>query len=158
MSTPTPKPFVHTVTPFLWFDSAAEDAARAYTSLFADSRVVEVTRAGGRVQSATIVLAGQRYILFNGGPHFALDAAFSLMVQVETQEELDAIWDALIAGGKASRCGWLVDRFGVSWQVVPSALPTLLGDADPAKAKRALDAMLGMQKLDIAALKQAHAG
>ena len=158
MSKPITKPFVRTVTPFLWFDSAAEDAAKAYTSLFADSRIVEVTRAGDRVQSATIVLAGQRYILFNGGPHYSITPAFSLMVEVETQEELDAIWDALIAGGEASRCGWLVDRFGVSWQVVPNVLPHLLRDPDPAKAKHALDAMLGMQKLDIAALKRAHAG
>jgi predicted 3-demethylubiquinone-9 3-methyltransferase (glyoxalase superfamily) len=151
-------PFAHSVTPFLWFDSAAEDAAKVYTSLFADSRIVEVSRAGAGVQSVTIVLGGQRYILFNGGPHYALSAAFSLMVEVDTQEELDAMWDALIAGGKASRCGWLVDRFGLSWQVVPKVLPRLLGDPDPAKAKRALDAMLGMQKLDIAALKRAHAG
>jgi predicted 3-demethylubiquinone-9 3-methyltransferase (glyoxalase superfamily) len=158
MSKPITKPFVRTVTPFLWFDGAAEDAAKAYTSLFADSRIVEVTRAGDRVQSATILLSGQRYILFNGGPHYTLDAAFSLMVEVETQEELDAIWDALIAGGEASRCGWLVDRFGVSWQVVPNVLPHLLRDPDPAKAKRALDAMLGMQKLDIGELKRAHAG
>jgi predicted 3-demethylubiquinone-9 3-methyltransferase (glyoxalase superfamily) len=158
MSTPIPKPFVRTVTPFLWFDRAAEEAAKAYTSLFADSRIVDVTRAGDRVQSATIVLAGQRYVLFNGGPHYSLDAAFSLMVEVDTQEELDAIWDALVAGGKASRCGWLVDRFGVSWQVVPNVLPRLLGDPDPVKAKRALDAMLGMEKLDIAALRRAHAG
>ena len=155
---PITKPFVRTVTPFIWFDDAAEDAAKAYTSLFADSRIVEVTRAGDRVQSATIVLAGQRYILFNGGPHYTINPAFSLMVEVDTQEELDAIWDSLVAGGKASRCGWLVDRFGVSWQVVPNVLPRLLNDPDPAKAKRALDAMLGMQKLDIAALKRAHAG
>ncbi|MGH7436443.1 MAG: VOC family protein [Polyangiaceae bacterium] len=158
MSQSTTKPFVRTVTPFLWFDTAAEDAAKAYTALFADSRIVEVTRAGSGVQSATIVLAGQRYILFNGGPHYKLDSAFSLMVEVETQQELDALWDALLAGGKATRCGWLVDRFGVSWQVVPSVLPRLLRDTDPAKAKRALDAMLGMQKLDIAALTRAHAG
>jgi predicted 3-demethylubiquinone-9 3-methyltransferase (glyoxalase superfamily) len=110
------------------------------------------------VQSATVVLAGQRYILFNGGPHYTLSAAFSLMIEVETQQELDAIWDALIVGGEASRCGWLVDRFGMSWQVVPNVLPRLLGDPDPAKAKRALDAMLSMQKLDIAALQRAHAG
>ena len=158
MSKPITKPFVRAVTPFLWFESAAEDAAKAYTSLFADSRIVEMTRAGDRVQSATIVLAGQRYILFNGGPHYTLDAAFSLMVEVETQDELDAIWDALIAGGKASRCGWLVDRFGVSWQVVPSVLSRLLGDPDAAKGKRVMDAMLAMQKLDIGALKRAHAG
>jgi predicted 3-demethylubiquinone-9 3-methyltransferase (glyoxalase superfamily) len=158
MSKPITRPFVRTVTPFLWFDSAAEDAAKAYTSLFADSRIVEVTRAGDRVQSATILLAGQRYILFNGGPHYTLSAAFSLMIEVDTQEELDAIWDALIAGGKPSRCGWLVDRFGVSWQVVPNGLPRLIGDPDPVKAKRAFDAMLGMQKLDIAALKRAHGG
>jgi predicted 3-demethylubiquinone-9 3-methyltransferase (glyoxalase superfamily) len=158
MTTRPTKPFVRTVTPFLWFDSAAEDAAAAYTSLFADSRIVEVTRAGARVQSATIVLAGQRYILFNGGSHYALNPAFSLMVEVETQEEIDALWDSLIAGGTPSRCGWLVDRFGVSWQVVPSVLPSLIGDSDPVKAKRAFEAMLGMQKLDIAALKRAHAG
>jgi predicted 3-demethylubiquinone-9 3-methyltransferase (glyoxalase superfamily) len=158
MTTRITKPFIRTVTPFLWFDSAAEDAANAYTSLFADSRIVEVTRAGDRVQSATIILAGQQYILFNGGPHYRINPAFSLMVDVETQDELDAIWDALIAGGESSRCGWLVDRFGLSWQVVPNVLPRLLSDPDPAKAKRVLDAMLRMQKLDIAALKRAQAG
>ena len=158
MSKSTTRPFVRTVTPFLWFDGKVEEAAKRYTSLFADSRVEDVTRAGDAVQSATITLAGQRYILFNGGPHYKLDAAFSLMVEVETQEELDAIWDALIEGGSPSRCGWLVDRFGVSWQVVPSVLPRLLRDPEPAKAKRARDAMLGMQKLDIAALKRAHGG
>src|SRR5579871_5006520 len=105
MSQSTAKPFARAVTPFLWFATAAEDAAKAYTALFADSRIVEVTRAASTVQSATIVLAGQRYILFNGGPHYELDAAFSLMVEVETQQELDALWDALIAGGKATRCG-----------------------------------------------------
>jgi predicted 3-demethylubiquinone-9 3-methyltransferase (glyoxalase superfamily) len=119
---------------------------------------VELTRAGDAVQSATIVLAGQRYILFSGGPHYKLDAAFSLMVEVESQEELDAIWDALIAGGKPTRCGWLVDRFGVSWQVVPTILSSLLRDPDPAKAKRSFEAMLGMEKLDIAALERAHRG
>jgi predicted 3-demethylubiquinone-9 3-methyltransferase (glyoxalase superfamily) len=154
---PMTTPFVRTVTPFIWFDDAAEDAAKAYTSLFADSRIVEVMRAGDRVQSATILLAGQRYILFNGGPHYTINPAFSLMVEVDTQDELDAIWDSLVPGGKASRCGWLVDRYGVSWQVVPNVLPRLLSDPDPAKAKRALEAMLGMGKLDIAALKRAHA-
>jgi predicted 3-demethylubiquinone-9 3-methyltransferase (glyoxalase superfamily) len=158
MTQPTTKPFVRAVTPFLWLESGAEEAAKAYTSLFADSRIVEVTRAGGGVQSVAIVLAGQRYVLFNGGPHYKLDAAFSLMIEVDTQKELDAIWDALMAGGKAVRCGWLVDRFGVSWQVVPKVLPRLLLDPDPAKAKRAFEAMLGMEKLDIAALKRAHAG
>ena len=146
-------PQVRSITPFLWFKDAAEEAAKTYTSIFADSRVLEVTP-----QSATFVLAGQKYIAFNGGPHYKLDAAFSLMVVVETQEEYDATWDALIAGGEPSRCGWLVDRFGLSWQVTPNILPSLLGDRDPAKAKRALEAMLGMQKLDIAALKRAHAG
>ena len=155
MSQPVQKPFVRAVTPCLWFDSQAEEAAKAYTGLFADSRILSVSRAGDRVQSATIVLAGAKYHLFNGGPHYKLDAAFSLMVEVDTQDEVDSLWDALIEGGKPSRCGWLVDRFGVSWQVVPAILPRLLGDPDPAKAKRALDAMLGMQKLDIAALKRA---
>lgn len=153
MSKPITPPFVHGVTPFLWFEKGAQDAAKAYTALFADSRIVE-----SNPQSATIVLAGQQYILFNGGPHYAQTPAFSLMVQVETQEELDAVWDALLAGGKASRCGWLVDRFGLSWQIVPTILPRLLGDPDRAKGKRALDAMLGMVKLDIAELTRAHAG
>jgi len=147
------------VTPFLWFDGNAEEAAKHYTTVFPDARIVDVSRAGDRVISVVFELAGARYFLFNGGPHYKLTPAFSMMVQVETQAEMDRIWDALLAGGgKPSRCGWLEDRFGLSWQIAPTNLQKLLGDPDPQKAKRAREAMMGMVKLDIAALERAHAG
>ncbi|HXK20950.1 MAG TPA: VOC family protein [Polyangiaceae bacterium] len=114
---------------------------------------------GGKVMSVTFELAGQRLIALNGGPHYQLTPAFSLFVSVTTQAELDRIWDALLAGGgKPSRCGWLVDRFGLSWQVVPTVLGKLMSDPDPERSSRAVQAMMGMVKLDIAALERAAAG
>ena len=152
--TATPK-----ITPFLWFDYQAEDAAKLYTSIFAGSKILEVTRRGDKVFSVIFEIEGQRVFALNGGPHYELNPAFSLFVSCETQEEIDRYWDALLAnGGEPSRCGWLRDRYGLSWQIVPKALAKLLGDPDPARAGRAGEAMLGMVKLDIAELEAAYRG
>lgn len=146
------------ITPFLWLDGDVEEAARFYLSVFKDARLESVHRPapGMPAQSATITLRGQRLHLFNGGPHYRLTPAFSLMVDCETQAEVDELWERLTAGGKESRCGWLEDRHGVSWQIVPSVLPRLLRDPNPAKARAAMQAMLQMGKLDIARLQQAR--
>jgi len=147
------------ISTFLWFDNQAEEAAKLYTSIFEGAKLLDVSRAGDKVMSATFELGGQTYIAFNGGPHYKLSAAVSIFVSVETQAELDRVWDALLTGGgKPTQCGWLEDRFGLSWQVIPTALPKLLGDPDRERAGRAMKAMLGMQKLDIAGLKRAAAG
>jgi predicted 3-demethylubiquinone-9 3-methyltransferase (glyoxalase superfamily) len=146
------------ITPFLWFDSQAEAAAAHYVSIFENSRIVDTMGGGGKVMSVTVELSGQRLIAFNGGPHYQLSPACSLFVSVESQAELDRIWDALLAGGGTpSRCGWLVDRFGLSWQVIPSVLGKLMGDPDPGRSSRAVQAMMGMVKLDIAELERAAA-
>jgi predicted 3-demethylubiquinone-9 3-methyltransferase (glyoxalase superfamily) len=150
---------------YLWFDQNAEEAVQLYTSIFPDSRILEVTRYGdagpgpkGQVMIMTFELAGQRFIALNGGPHFKFNEAISLYVECDTQDELDGYWNELIAGGgKPSRCGWLQDRFGLSWQIIPKVLSQLLRDPDPTRASRTMTAMLGMEKLDISALKAAHA-
>lgn len=147
------------ITTFLWFDGTAEEAAKHYTSIFEGSRIVDVLRNGSSVMGVTFELGGQRYTAFNGGPHNELTPAVSIYVSVEGQEELDRIWDALLAGGGTeTQCGWLEDRFGLSWQVIPTVLPELLGDSDRERSGRAMQAMMGMKKLDIAALKAAAAG
>jgi predicted 3-demethylubiquinone-9 3-methyltransferase (glyoxalase superfamily) len=131
----------------MWFESKAEEAVKLYASIFGDHC---------RVEGTSFELFGQRFIAFNGGPTYRLTPAFSIMVECENQAEIDRYWDALTAdGGKPSRCGWLEDRFGVSWQIVPKQLFSLLHDPDPAKAKRTLNAMLAMQKLDVAKLENA---
>ena len=148
------------ITPFLWFDGDVEEAANFYRSVFKDARIESVHRPapGKPAQSATVTLRGQRLHLFNGGPHHKLTPAVSLMVDCETQAEVDDLWDKLTAGGAKSRCGWLQDRYGLSWQIVPRILPKLLRDPDPAKANAALQAMLQMDKIDIKRLEQACAG
>jgi len=154
------------VTSFLWLDTQAEAAANFYVSLFADAKIVDVARWGagspypeGSVMSATLDLAGQQYILFNGGPHYQLNESFSLFVSCEDQAEVDHFWNALVAdGGAPIQCGWLKDRFGVTWQIVPKALMRLLGDKDRAKAGRVMQAMMEMVKLDVAELERAAAG
>ena len=154
------------VTPFIWFDTEAEAAANFYVSLFADSAIIDVARWGkgspyveGSVMSVTLDLAGQQYILFNGGSHFKLNESFSLFVSCEDQAEVDRLWNALIAdGGSPSQCSWLRDKFGVSWQIVPKALMRLLGDPDSAKAGRVMQAMMQMTKIDVAELERAAAG
>lgn len=146
------------ITPFLWFDGDVEAAANFYASVFRDARVESVHRPapGKPAQSATVTLRGQRLHLFNGGPHYKLTPAFSLMVDCETQAEVDELWAKLTAGGKESRCGWLEDRYGLSWQIVPTILLRLLRDPNPAKANAAMQAMLQMAKLDIERLQQAR--
>jgi predicted 3-demethylubiquinone-9 3-methyltransferase (glyoxalase superfamily) len=154
------------ISPFLWFDHQAEEAATFYTSLFENSRITSVSRHGeggpapkGTAMSVTFELDGHEYMALNGGPHFQFTPAFSLFVKCETQEEVDRYWETLLAdGGKAERCGWLKDRFGLSWQIIPSALGRLLQDKDRAKAGRVMQAMLTMTKLDIAGLQRAYDG
>ncbi len=141
------------VTPFLWFDHQAEEAARFYVSLFPDSAVTSITP--GPTGAAMVVafrLAGIGFLALNGGPHFTFNEAFSLSIDCHSQAEVDEYWEKLSAGGSKGRCGWLKDRYGLSWQVVPAVLPELLGDPDRAKAGRVMEAMMGMTKLDIAAL------
>ena len=148
------------ITPFLWYDGKIEDAVSFYRSVFPNSKV-HGTAPGpvGSLMSATIELEGQTLMLFNGGPHYTLTPAISLYVNCETQAEVDDLWTKLLAGGgKETQCGWLEDRFGLSWQIIPSILPRLLGDKDRAKAGRAMNAMLKMKKIDIAGLERAAAG
>jgi predicted 3-demethylubiquinone-9 3-methyltransferase (glyoxalase superfamily) len=152
------------ISTFLWFARNAEAAAEFYTTLFPGSRIAGISRWGdggpvpkGSAMTVAFELAGHRITAINGGPHYTLTPAVSLVVSCETQDEIDAYWDALIAdGGKPSRCGWLIDRFGLSWQVVPAALGELLTGADPAKAARVGQALMTMGKLDLAALRRAH--
>jgi predicted 3-demethylubiquinone-9 3-methyltransferase (glyoxalase superfamily) len=154
------------ITPFLWFDSNAEEAMNLYMSVFKDSKVLGVTRYGdagsgpkGGVMTVTFTLNGQDVTLLNGGPLFPHSPAFSFSVAVDTQDEVDDAWEKLLSGGgKPSQCGWLTDRFGVSWQIVPRIFYDLSQDPDPKKAQRVIEAMLKMVKFDIAALKKAHAG
>src|SRR4051794_10325391 len=151
-----------TITPFLWFDDQAEEAMNFYTSIFKDSRVGSITRYGdagpgpkGSVMSATFQLNGQDFMALNGGPHFTFTPAISFFVSCETQEEVDELWEKLSEGGAMQRCGWLTDKFGLSWQIIPSMLGELLGDKDAAKAQRVMQVMLQMEKIEIDALKQA---
>jgi len=148
-----------TITPFLWFDTQAEEAMNFYVSIFERSRVVKVDRAQGKVMSVEFELEGQRFLGLNAGPHHKFNEAISFFVACETQAEIDALWTKLLAGGgRPDQCGWLKDRYGLSWQIIPSALRGLLTDPDPARAKRAMDAMLQMQKLDLAKLLAARDG
>ena len=149
---------------FLWFDNNAEEAMNFYVSIFKNSKVLGVARYGdagpgpkGSVMSATFQLEGQEFIALNGGPLFKFTEAISLFVSCETQEEVDDLWKKLTAGGGApSQCGWLKDKFGLSWQIIPTALMELASDKDPAKSKRVMEAMLQMTKIDISKLKAAY--
>jgi predicted 3-demethylubiquinone-9 3-methyltransferase (glyoxalase superfamily) len=155
-----------TITPYLWFDDNAEEAMDFYCGIFPDAMVGDVMRYGegaplpaGTVLTARFEIAGQEFMVLNGGPRFTFDEAVSFFVSVDTQEEIDRYWDALTAdGGEPGQCGWLKDKFGLSWQIVPTMLGEVLGDPDPAKSGRAMQAMFGMTKLDIAELQRAHAG
>ncbi len=138
------------ITPFLWFDGKAEEAANFYVSIFKNARIVS-----GGSMSTTFEIDGREFIAFNGGPMFKFTEAISLFVRCDTQQEIDHLWEKLSEGGQKQRCGWLKDKYGVSWQIIPPVLGQLLQDKDPAKAKRAMQAMLQMDKIDIAALKQA---
>jgi predicted 3-demethylubiquinone-9 3-methyltransferase (glyoxalase superfamily) len=148
------------ITPFLWFDGDVEEVMNFYLSVFKDGQVHSVHRPapGKPAQSATFTLRGQRLHAFNGGPHYRFTPAISLFVDCETQAEVDELWAKLSAGGAESRCGWLQDKHGLSWQIVPTILVKLLRDKDPVKAGRAMQAMLQMGKLDIARLQQAYDG
>jgi predicted 3-demethylubiquinone-9 3-methyltransferase (glyoxalase superfamily) len=151
------------ITPFLWFDGNAEEAMKFYVSIFRNSKVGHITRYGdagpgpkGTVMSATFELDGQEFFALNGGPQFKFTPAISFFVNCETQQEVDELWEKLSAGGKKDRCGWLTDKFGLSWQIIPTALGKMLGDEDPAKASRVMRAMLQMDKIDINGLKRAY--
>jgi len=144
------------ISPFLWFDNQAEEAMNHYLSIFKNSRVLNVSRANGKVMSVTFELEGQQFMGLNAGPVFRFTEAISFFVNCETQQEVDELWDKLSAGGEPGRCGWLKDKFGLSWQVIPSALRTLITDPDPAKARAVGQAMMQMSKIVIADLKRAH--
>jgi predicted 3-demethylubiquinone-9 3-methyltransferase (glyoxalase superfamily) len=153
------------IKPNLWFDTEAEDAAAFYTSVFENSRVVNVTRyteAGprpaGTVMTVEFELDGQRFVAINGGPEFTFDEAVSFEIDCETQDEIDYYWERLSEGGSEGPCGWLKDRYGLSWQVVPTGMEELFADPDPERARRAMQAMLGMSRLDIAVLRSAADG
>ena len=156
---------MHKITPFLWFNSNAEEAMNFYVSVFRNSSVKSVGRYGeagpgpkGTVMSATFQLDGQDFFALNGGPQFTFTPAISFFVSCETQDEVDELWDKLSEGGRKDRCGWLQDKFGLSWQIIPSTLGTMLGDKDPQKSQSVMMAMLQMEKLDMARLKQAYDG
>ena len=151
------------ITPFLWFNDQAEEAIKFYTSLFKNSKIVSMTRYGdagpgpkGKVMSATFQLEGQEFMALNGGPQYKFTEAVSFLVDCKTQEEVDALWAKLSEGGEEGPCGWLKDKFGLSWQIVPTVLGELLNDPDPVKSQRVMKAMLQMKKIDIAKLKQAY--
>ena len=151
------------ITPFLWFDGQAEEAMNFYVSVFKNSKVVSVSRYGeggpgpkGMVMSVTFQLDGQEFSALNGGPQFTFSPAISFFVKCETQQEVDELWKKLSEGGEKQRCGWLKDRYGVSWQIVPSVLGKMLGGSDAEKAKRVMTAMLQMDKIDIKRLEQAY--
>ncbi|HTQ75579.1 MAG TPA: VOC family protein [Burkholderiales bacterium] len=150
------------ITPFLWFDTQAEEAAKFYVSIFPKSKILKTARYGdagpgpkGSVMTVEFEINGQRMIALNGGPVFKLTEAFSLVVDCKDQKELDHYWNKLSQGGQESMCGWLKDKYGLSWQITPTILGNLVSDPDPNKAKRAMEAMLKMRKIDIAALKAA---
>ena len=146
------------ITPFLWFDGKAEDAANFYVGIFRNSRVLTVNRQGkdGPAFSVTFNLDGQDFFALNGGPMFQFTPAISFFITCETQAEVDELWGKLTEGGAEEPCGWLKDRFGMSWQVVPSLLPRLIGDKDPKKSQAAMAAMMKMKKIDMAALQRAY--
>ena len=151
------------ITPFLWFDDKAEEAMNFYVSIFKNSKRGRISRYGeagpgpkGTVMVATFQLEGQEFIALNGGPHFKFTEAISLVVSCETQDEVDAFWEKLSEGGAKGQCGWLKDKYGLSWQIVPTVLGELMSDPDPEKSKRVMSAMLQMKKLDISGLKQAY--
>ena len=153
------------ITPFLWFDDKAEEAANFYVSIFKNSKIGKVVRYGegapapkGTVMTVTFELDGQEFYALNGGPHFKFTEAVSFFVNCETQQEVDELWEKLSAGGKKDRCGWLKDKYGLSWQIVPSILGKLMHGSDPEKSKRVMQAMMKMDKLDIQKLQEAYDG
>ncbi|MEN3343196.1 MAG: hypothetical protein V7644_2600 [Actinomycetota bacterium] len=155
---------MHEITPCLWFDTEGEEAAQFYTSLFPSSRILEVTRYGsagprpeGTAMTVSFELDGRRFVALNGGPQFTFSEAVSFQVSCETQEQVDDLWSALSEGGEEGPCGWLKDRFGLSWQIVPTRLPELLSDPDRERSQRVMQAMLSMGKIEIGELERAAA-
>ena len=153
------------IVPNLWFDTEAEEAAGFYISVFENSRIVNVThyteagpRPAGTVMTVEFELDGQRFVGINGGPQFSFDEAVSFAIECETQEQIDSYWERLSERGEEGQCGWLKDRYGLSWQVVPTGMEELFGDPDPKRAERAMKAMLGMGKIDLVALREAADG
>ena len=153
------------ITPFLWFDGKAEEAANFYTSIFKNSKILNVARYGeagpgpkGTVMTVTFQLEGQQFIALNGGPHYTFSPAISFFVDCETQAEVDELWEKLSPGGGKQQCGWLDDKFGVTWQIVPKALIELMQDKDPVKSQRVFKAMLQMTRIDIEGLRRAYRG
>jgi len=157
------------ITPFLWFDDKAEEAVRFYTSIFKNSKILSATRyeeegakAAGRpkgsVMTILFTLEGQEFIALNGGPVFTFSPAISFVVNCKTQKEIDRLWEKLSEGGEKDRCGWLKDKYGVSWQIVPTVLGKMLQDKDPKKSRRVMEAILKMNKIDLATLRQAYEG
>jgi predicted 3-demethylubiquinone-9 3-methyltransferase (glyoxalase superfamily) len=153
------------ITPFLWFDDKAEEAANFYASIFKNSKILNIARYGeagpgpkGSVMTVTFQLEGQEFMALNGGPHYTFSPAISFFVNCETQAEVDELWEKLSAGGREDKCAWLQDKFGVSWQIVPQALLELMQDKDPVKSQRIFKAMLQMIKIDIEGLKRAYRG
>ncbi|MGA2355085.1 MAG: VOC family protein [Terriglobales bacterium] len=153
------------ITPFLWFDGKAEEAANFYVSIFKDSKILNLARYGeagpgpkGTVMLATFQIEGQKFMALNGGPQYTISPAISFYVDCETQAEVDELWEKLTAGGSEVQCGWLRDKFGVSWQIIPKALIELMQDKDPVKSQRVFKAMMGMIKIDIEALNRAYRG
>jgi predicted 3-demethylubiquinone-9 3-methyltransferase (glyoxalase superfamily) len=153
------------ISPFLWFNDNAEEAVNFYMSIFKNSEILAIARYGdagpgpkGSVMTVNFQLDGQEFIALNGGPHFTFNESISFSVDCETQEEVDELWERLSEGGQKSRCGWLKDKYGLSWQVNPRILGQMLSDEDPEKAKRVMEAMLQMDKIDIKTLKKAYDG
>jgi predicted 3-demethylubiquinone-9 3-methyltransferase (glyoxalase superfamily) len=151
------------ITPFLWFDAQAEEAANFYVSIFKNSKILNISRYGeagpgpkGGVMTVRFLLDGQEFIALNGGPHFKFTEAISFSVDCKTQAEVDEFWEKLARGGKEEPCGWLKDKYGLSWQINPTVLGQMLGDPNPQKSKRVMEAMLKMKKIDIAGLKKAY--
>jgi predicted 3-demethylubiquinone-9 3-methyltransferase (glyoxalase superfamily) len=147
---------MHKITPFLWFDHQAEEAMNYYLSIFKNSKVLSVNRAEGKVMSVTFELDGQPFMALNAGPHFKFTEAISFFVNCETQQEVDELWEKLSQGGEKSRCGWLKDKFGLSWQIIPTALGRLMHDPNPTKSKAVMNAMLKMNKIVIKDLQEAY--
>ena len=155
-----------TINPFFWFDKQAEEVANFYCSVFKDSKITAVTRATadnpsnkkGEVMTVAFKLNGQPFVALNGGPRFMFNESISFVINCETSQDVDYYWSKLTEGGQAGQCGWLKDKFGLSWQVVPAELDEVLGDKDPGRAKRAMEAMLKMSKLDLDAMKRAASG
>ena len=151
------------ITPFLWFNDNAEEAVNFYVSIFPNSKILSLTRYGdtgpgpkGSVMTANFQLHGQEFTALNGGPHFKFTEAISLVVNCQTQQEVDSYWEKLLEGGEEVECGWLKDKYGLSWQIVPIALLEMIQDKDPEKVNRVMAAMMKMKKMDIATLKQAY--